>query len=178
MTMTYYSGKDLARSFRLVRKNTLQIASEIPDTAYSYRAAPDTRTVAEILAHVAAGSRWHQQAHGVEKKTSLGAEDFGRYMQDAHAYETSLKTKAAILDALQTNGDQFASWLESLDDEVLGQPVSLPAGADPPTKTRFELLMGMKEHEMHHRAQLMMVQRLLGLVPHLTRERQARMAGR
>jgi uncharacterized damage-inducible protein DinB len=29
---------------------------------------------------------------------------------------------------------------------------------------------------MHHRAQLMVFERLLGLVPHLTRQRQARMA--
>jgi uncharacterized damage-inducible protein DinB len=29
----------------------------------------------------------------------------------------------------------------------------------------------MKEHEMHHRAQLMVVERLLGVVPHLTRNR-------
>jgi hypothetical protein len=28
---------------------------------------------------------------------------------------------------------------------------------------------------MHHRGQLMLIERLLGIVPHLTRERQARM---
>lgn len=39
-------------------------------------------------------------------------------------------------------------------------------------KTRFEMLVGSKEHEMHHRAQLMVVERLLGIVPHLTRNRQ------
>jgi uncharacterized damage-inducible protein DinB len=54
--------------------------------------------------------------------------------------------------------------------------VSFPAGAQPPAKTRFEMLLGPKEHEMHHRAQLMVLQRMLGLVPHLTREQQARMA--
>ena len=27
----------------------------------------------------------------------------------------------------------------------------------------------MAEHEMHHRAQLMTLQRIIGLVPHLTR---------
>jgi uncharacterized damage-inducible protein DinB len=176
--MTYYSSKDLARSFRVVRKNTLQIADEIPDTGYAYRATPDTRTVGEILAHVAAGSRWHQLANGVEKKTSLTPEDFGRYMQEAHAHETSLKTKADIIAALEKNGAEFAAWLESLDDDVLGEAVTLPLGADPAQKTRFELLMGVKEHEMHHRAQLMMVQRLLGMVPHLTREREARFAAR
>ena len=35
------------------------------------------------------------------------------------------------------------------------------------------MLLGVKEHEMHHRGQLMMVQRMLGIVPHLTRQREA-----
>jgi len=34
------------------------------------------------------------------------------------------------------------------------------------------MLLGVKEHEMHHRGQLMLIQRLLGRVPHLTRARQ------
>ena len=43
----------------------------------------------------------------------------------------------------------------------------------PATKSRFEMLLGPKEHEMHHRGQLMLVQRLIGQVPELTRRRQA-----
>jgi uncharacterized damage-inducible protein DinB len=34
------------------------------------------------------------------------------------------------------------------------------------------MLIGSKEHEMHHRAQLMVIERLLDIVPHLTRNRQ------
>jgi uncharacterized damage-inducible protein DinB len=34
------------------------------------------------------------------------------------------------------------------------------------------MLLGVKEHEMHHRGQLMLIQRLLGMVPPLTRARQ------
>jgi uncharacterized damage-inducible protein DinB len=41
---------------------------------------------------------------------------------------------------------------------------------------RFEMILSVKEHEMHHRGQLMLVERMIGLVPHLTREMQARMA--
>ena len=40
-------------------------------------------------------------------------------------------------------------------------------------RTRFEMLQAAKEHEMHHRAQLMVYERLLGIVPHLTRRRAA-----
>jgi len=35
------------------------------------------------------------------------------------------------------------------------------------------MLLSAKEHEMHHRAQLMLIERLLGIVPHLTRQMQA-----
>jgi uncharacterized damage-inducible protein DinB len=45
----------------------------------------------------------------------------------------------------------------------------MPNGA--PSKSRFEMIQSTKEHEMHHRAQLMVVGRLLGVVPHLTRNR-------
>ena len=51
--MNYYGAKDLAESFRTVRKNTIQVAEDIPEDKYSYRAAPDTMSVGEILAHLA-----------------------------------------------------------------------------------------------------------------------------
>jgi uncharacterized damage-inducible protein DinB len=38
------------------------------------------------------------------------------------------------------------------------------------------MILSVKEHEMHHRGQLMLVERLLGIIPHLTRAREARMA--
>ena len=44
----------------------------------------------------------------------------------------------------------------------------------PATKSRFEMLLGVKEHEMHHRGQLMVLQRMLGITPHLTRQMMAR----
>ena len=48
----------------------------------------------------------------------------------------------------------------------------MPNG-DPPSKSRLEMLMSIKEHEMHHRGQLMLIERILGIVPHLTRQREA-----
>ena len=38
------------------------------------------------------------------------------------------------------------------------------------------MILSVKEHEMHHRGQMMLIQRLLGIVPHLTRQMQERMA--
>jgi uncharacterized damage-inducible protein DinB len=46
-------------------------------------------------------------------------------------------------------------------------------GSEPAKKSRFEMLLSPKEHEMHHRAQLMTFERMIGVVPHLTRARMA-----
>jgi uncharacterized damage-inducible protein DinB len=173
-----YSGKDLARGHRTVRKNTIQIANEIPEDKYGFRATPDTRSVAEMLAHIAAGTTWAYKLHGVDKRTAMSFDIFGTYMQDLTKLEASLTTKAAILKALETEGTSFASWLDTLPDATLAETVSFPAPLDPPTKTRFEMLMGSKEHEMHHRAQLMLIERMIGITPHLTRARQAAQAAR
>ena len=52
----------------------------------------------------------------------------------------------------------------------------MPPGGETASKTRFEMLLSPKEHEMHHRGQLMTLQRMIGLVPHLTRHMQERMS--
>ena len=38
--MTYYGGKELAAAFRTVRKNTIQIAQDIPEDKYDFKPAP------------------------------------------------------------------------------------------------------------------------------------------
>lgn len=176
--MTYYSGKELAGAFRTVRQNTIQIAQDIPEAQYGFAAAEGTMTVAQTLAHVAASTNFHYKLHGVDKKSALSMEDFGGYMAEAQQVQASLTTKDAIVAALTARGDEFASFLESLTDAQLGEFVTFPAGLQPPSKSRFEMLLGAKEHEMHHRGQLMVIQRLLGITPHLTRNRQAAQAAR
>ncbi len=78
--MNYYGAKEIADSFRTVRKNTVQVAEDIPEDKYSYRAAPDTMSVGEMLAHLATTPHWAQQCFFVEKKTTVTMEDFGRWM--------------------------------------------------------------------------------------------------
>ena len=88
------------------------------------------------------------------------------------AEEQVPRTKAEIIVMLRQSGEAFASFLEGLSERVLGQPVAMPGGQS--TKSRLEMLLSVKEHEMHHRGQLMLIERQLGIVPHLTREREAR----
>jgi uncharacterized damage-inducible protein DinB len=174
--MNYYGAKDLANSFRTVRKNTITLAEEIGEEHYGYSPAPDTRTVAQRLVHIALGPRGSQQIHGVERRTTMEGFDFRSFMQQNQAEEKKERNKAQIIEFLREEGDKFANWLDTLSDDFLAQQVALAPGMQPASKTRFEMLLGVKEHEMHHRGQLILIERMLGIVPHLTREMQARIA--
>jgi uncharacterized damage-inducible protein DinB len=173
--MTYYGGKELAAAFRTVRGNTIRIAEEIPEDKYDFSAAPDTRTVRQMLVHIALGPTFAFEVHG-NKVTDLKSINFTEIMQKNSAAEAKPRTKADILAFLKSEGERFASYLDGLTDAFLAERVTMMPGDPAGTKTRFEMLLGSKEHEMHHRGQLMLVERMLGVVPHLTRDRQARMA--
>ena len=173
--MTYYGGQDLAAAFRTVRKNTVQIAEEIPEDKYEFKAAPDSRTVRETLVHIALSPAWALHIHA-NKIADMKTVNFQELMQTMNAEQAKSRTKADVVSLLTSEGETFASFLEGLTESFLAEQVTMMPGFGPPAKTRFELLLGAKEHEMHHRAQLMVIERMIGIVPHLTRQFQERMA--
>ena len=175
--MTYYGGKEIAAAFRTVRENTVKIAEEIPEEQYQFRATPDTKTVGEMLTHIALSPNFQHHVHS-NNITDMKTLNFGELFQKFSAEEAKPRTKAELVALLKGEGEKFASYVEGLPEPFLTEQVAMMPGAQPAAKTRFEMLLGTKEHEMHHRGQLMLMQRMIGLVPHLTRVMQERMAAR
>jgi len=175
--MNYYGASELARNFRVVRKNTLAIAGEIPEERYGFRPTPESRSVVETLVHIVVASQGNYRNQAVRKIATYVGVDFPALIRERLEREKQLAeaSKAQLLEELRTDGESWGSYLDTVSEEVLSQIIPFPEPAVPLVKSRFEMLLSVKEHEMHHRAQLMVYQRLLGLVPHLTRERQARM---
>ena len=97
-------------------------------------------------------------------------------MEKLGSEEAQSRTKAEVIDLLKKNGDIWAQFVEGVPEEFLGESVEMPQGSTPASKSRFEMFLSVKEHEMHHRGQLMIVERMIGIVPHLTRQMQERMA--
>jgi len=170
--MDCYGAKELASSFRTVRKNTIQIAEDIPESKYSFEAAPGVRTVGRLLAHIAISTQvWKEiQTSGL---TNLASFDFLGLRDRILAEEAKSRSKAEITALLQSEGEKFAAWLETLTPAFFAEQVTLPDGN---SRSRFEGVLGAKEHEMHHRGQLMLIERQLGIVPHLTRQFEERVA--
>jgi uncharacterized damage-inducible protein DinB len=172
--MTHYGGKELAEAFRTVRKNTIQVAEDIPESHYNHVPAEDCRSVARMLTHVAIATQMWDEIHRKQRATALSRVNFVSLLDRMNAEEAKPRTKAEIIALLHSEGDQFATWLETLSPEFLAEGVADPDGKA--SKSRFERILGAKEHEMHHRAQLMLIERQLGIVPHLTRQFHERVA--
>ena len=171
-----YGARDIAESFRTVRKNTIQIAEDIPADKYGFKAAEGVKSVGEILAHIALSTGWQIHVHG-QRISSIDFSYFAARAPQVAAEEKALQTKEQIVEALKTHGEEFASAAAAMTPEQLVEVVAFAPPMQPSQKTRFEMLLGVKEHEMHHRGQLMLIERILGIVPHLTRRRQAAAAG-
>lgn len=167
--MNNYGPQQLANAIRTVRKNTILVAEDIPEESYGHRVTPDSRSVTETLLHIAAAPQISFAIHGSERVSSI--EDFqlfGKILKEAPIHEKLPYSKAQIVDLLRGEGEKWAEFVEHMPQSQADELVTMPGGAP---QSRFEMLQSMKEHEMHHRAQLMVVERLLGVVPHLTRNR-------
>jgi uncharacterized damage-inducible protein DinB len=173
MNMSSYGGRELASAFRTVRKNTIQVAEDIPESKYGHVAAPECRTVARMLTHIAISTRIWEEVHKKGLTMMVGFDFFGM-MEKFNAEEAKPRSKAEIVELLRSEGDRFAAWLETVSPKVLEETVTEPDGKT--AKTRFERLLGVKEHEMHHRGQLMLIERQLGIVPHITKQFNERIA--
>lgn len=163
-----YGPKQLADSIRTVRRNTVLISEDIREEDYVFRPTPESRSVSEILSHILLFSNFDRALHEKKYVTVDGSFDLDKLQKAIESEEKKRYSKSELVTLLKESGESWAQWVESLPEDVLSEQVAQPGGTP---KTLFEMILGAKEHEMHHRAQLTVVERLLGIVPHLTRRR-------
>ena len=61
--MSLYGPKQLADNMRVVRKNTIAIAEDIPEAQYDYRPTHDSSSVRETLLHMASMTLFDLHIH-------------------------------------------------------------------------------------------------------------------
>src|SRR5690349_17535284 len=113
--MTYYGGKELATSFRIVRGNTVQVAEDIPESSYAFQAASGSRTIGQTLLHIAVFYRLqhHIVQNGV---TDLTTVNFPAIIGAITSEEGTPRSKAEIIALLKSEGEVFATYLEALPE--------------------------------------------------------------
>ena len=175
--MNYYGAKELASSFRTVRKNTIQTAEDIPEDQvriHPGRRHEEHRANTRPYRPVPAASDDDPMRRSLETASRVSI--------SRHSYNGSRKRRPRTERRPRCSSfcrprasDGRVSW-EGVTEDFLAEPFGMPPGATPASKSRFEMLLSAKEHEMHHRGQLAVAQRLLGIVPHLTRLREEHVA--
>jgi uncharacterized damage-inducible protein DinB len=161
--MPLYGVRQMTSSMRAVHKNTIQVANDLPESKYPYRATPESRSVAELLVHIAWLWNVDRLIHDEEHIDSLEGFDFGAVLKESATEEKRQRSKAEIIDLLRTEGERWVRWVEQLPEMLLAEEIQLPGGM---SVNRFEMILATKEHEIHHRAQLTVLERLAGVVPH------------
>jgi hypothetical protein len=95
-----YGVRQLAASMRAVRRNTILIADDIPESAYGFRATPGTRSVAETLVHIAWLGSSDRLIHDELHLDSLEGFDFPALLETSAVEERRARSKDEILDLL------------------------------------------------------------------------------
>ena len=154
--MNYYGGKELAAAFRTVRKNTIQIAEDMPENKYDFKPSPESRTIGQTLAHIAVATTVSDAcctASGSDRHEKI---DFAEYMKKVGAEEAKPRTRPRWSRCSRIGREVRGA--ARVAPTIRSCAESWPAPApEPPSRTRFDMVLAAKEHEMHHRAQLMLI---------------------
>jgi uncharacterized damage-inducible protein DinB len=165
MSTPLYGPRQLAQGMRAIRANTILMAEDIPADKYDFRATPSTRSIAETLVHIAWLSSSDRAIHDEARIATVEGYDFGALMARSRVDERRPRSKAEIIEYLRAEGDRHADWLETRPDAFMAERVEIPGGA---SASRFEWFLATREHELQHRAQLTVLQRIIGLEPRFT----------
>ncbi len=140
---------EVKRDYQSVRDYFLRAAEEMPESLYSFRPAPEVRTFAQQVAHVADDQyNLCAPARGEERKA------------DYTALESSLSRKPELVTALRGAFAYCDSAYATLTDAT----GALPA-AGGKMRTRFGYLNWNMWHTWEHYGNVVVYLRLNGLVP-------------
>src|SRR4029078_7432697 len=128
-----YGARDIAESFRTVRKNTIQIAEDIPADKYGFKAAEGVKSDGATRAHIALSTGWQIHVHG-QRISSIDFSYFAARAPQIAVQEKALQTKEQILGTVKTHGEEFASAVAAMTPEQLAEVVSFAPPMQPSQK--------------------------------------------
>ena len=143
--MPKYGGKEIAAAFRTVRKNTVQVAEDIPENKYNFKATPDTRSIAQTLVHIAYAPEFAFYIHG-EKISDMEKVNFPVLFEKIAAEESKVRRIAPIAGDRDTMAES-AQGLGGCHRNAAFQ--IQPAGSEFVIAKRTEQVFGLKARRFH-----------------------------
>ena len=157
------SADSLIGLWKDVRSGLIHEAERIPADQYSFRATGETRSVAELLQHIITTEKF-LIGETCRENTNLMRQSFPDHMKEYGAGVADVSDKAGLVDLLKTSMERSVATLESYKDRLDNTMTRF----DGQQSTKLAFLTFAMSHEMYHRGQLTVYERLLNLEPVLT----------
>jgi uncharacterized damage-inducible protein DinB len=153
----------LIESWRDARNGLIDEAAQIPPEQFSFRPTPEIRTLAELLQHVV-----ESQKTFVGETLRPDPNLFRQSLED-HAREyapevAGITDKNGLLELLRSSMDTTEAAIRQAGDKLQDKTKGFRGNE----VTKFDILTFAVSHEMYHRGQFTVYERLLKIEPVLT----------
>ena len=157
------SAETIIALWKEARGGLIEEVGKIPEDQFSFRATPDTRSVAEVLQHIISTQKIIV-GEACRADSNLRRQSFAAHANEYAPGVSDVSDKNGLIEMLRSSMDQTAetinAYADKLDESIIG------LAGKPMPKSAF-LTFGFS-HEMYHRGQLTVFQRLLSIEPALT----------
>jgi uncharacterized damage-inducible protein DinB len=153
----------LIESWTEVRVGLIKEASQVPESQFSFRATPDTRSIMEVLQHVVQSQKM-LVGESCRAETNLRRQSFADHLKEYAPEVAAIKDKNGLLELLRSSMETSEASIRSCGDGLEATMQRF----DGKEVTKLDFLNFAVAHEMYHRGQLTVYERLLGIEPALT----------
>ena len=157
------SAEMIIKLWKDVRNGLIEEVEKVPDDQMSFRATPDTRSIAELLQHVVETQKI-LVGETCRENGNLWRQSFADHAKEHAAGVRDVSDKEALIELLRSSMESAETAMRSQSDKWDEQVTGLDG--KPTTKGAF--LTFACSHEMYHRGQLTVFERLLNIEPVLT----------
>ena len=147
------------------RQGLIAEVVQIPEDQFSFRATPEVRNVAELLQHIVEIQKT-LVGEACRAEANLGRQSFADHIQEYASEVKSVTDKNGLLELLRSSMEVSEANLRSnsgLSNDSMG-------GLDGKPTPKLKVVDFAISHEMYHRGQLTVYERLLSIEPALTKQ--------
>jgi uncharacterized damage-inducible protein DinB len=157
------SAETIIRLWKDVRNGLISEVEKIPEDQFSFRATPETRSIAELIQHIIESQKI-LVGETCREEANIRRRPFADHYNEHAAGVRDVADKQGLTDLLRSSMDDAEACVSAHADKW-DEPM---IGLDGRQTTKGSFLTFAFSHEMYHRGQLTVFERLLNIEPVLT----------
>jgi uncharacterized damage-inducible protein DinB len=158
------SVEEVLDAWKEVRAGLIAEVEQIPAEQFGFQATPESRSVAGILRHVIEAQRFFM-GELCRPDTDFKRLPILELMEKQAAEAYSGGDKEELISSLTSSMEWAEAMIRAFGEEALREPVERLDGKK---MSKLAYLHFLISHEMHHRGQISVYERLLKIEPALT----------